>query len=83
MKSTKIDQGPLILLTCLYLGVVPMTFLQNIQKNFKHLFLKYTILMLFFQALLNDAYNHKGTIEILTNVGESLMQIVKVEEKGN
>lgn len=58
-------------------------FLQNIQKNFKHLFLKYTILMLFFQALLNDAYNHKGTIEILTNVGESLMQIVKVEEKGN
>ena len=39
--------------------------------------------LIFFQALLNDAYNHKGTIEILTNVGESLMQIVKIEEKGN
>lgn len=34
------------------------------------------------KALLNDAYNHKGTIEILTTVGESLIHVVSTGEEG-
>jgi hypothetical protein len=32
---------------------------------------------------MNDSYNHKGTIEILSNVGEALVFIVYIQDKPN
>uniref|UniRef100_A0A7M5WLK9 KASH domain-containing protein n=1 Tax=Clytia hemisphaerica TaxID=252671 RepID=A0A7M5WLK9_9CNID len=33
------------------------------------------------KSLLNDAYNHKGTIEILSTIGEALVFIVYIQDK--